>query len=66
MKAAVILLALLCAGCGPRDDTDPPEGRSGMVPLVDALTGCQYLKGPGYWNGALTPRLDRNGKQVCK
>jgi hypothetical protein len=29
----------------------------------DSLTGCQYLVSP---NGALVPRLDSTGKQVCK
>jgi hypothetical protein len=28
---------------------------------VDPLTGCEYLN----FNG-LTPRLDRNGKQICQ
>ena len=44
-----------------RDDTDG-EKRSGMKVLVDAKTGCQYL---GY-NSGITPRLDDEGKQICK
>lgn len=48
-----------------RDDSDPPwPEHSGLVPRIDALTGCQYLTTS---NGAITPRLDGNGKQVgCK
>ena len=44
-----------------RDDTDG-EKRSGMKLLIDAKTGCQYL---GY-NSGITPRLNNNGKQICK
>ena len=43
-----------------KDDTDG-EKRSGMKPLIDARTGCQYLAS----NGGITPRLDKNGKQIC-
>jgi hypothetical protein len=55
MKITLILLVLL-AGCDS-DDTDPPNGRSGMVLRTDTLTGCQYL----YANG-LTPHIDTDGK----
>lgn len=55
------------------DDTDPPRTsdwfpeRSGMELFADHLTGCQYLRGGSLFGGsALTPRLDANGKQVCK
>lgn len=47
-----------------RDDTDTGAwggGRSGMEPMTDALTGCQYLRTPG---GGITPRLDGNGRQL--
>lgn len=50
-----------------RDDTDAKTwggGRSGMIPVTDALTGCQYLKVPG---GGITPRLDAYGRHLgCK
>lgn len=46
-----------------RDDTDPPFGRSDMKIMTDHATGCQYLMGS---RGGLTPRLDENGKQMCK
>ena len=46
----------------PKDNTDPPDGRSGMALYTDALTGCQYL-GTGW--GGLTPRLYSDGVQVC-
>ncbi len=46
-----------------RDATDPPSGpRSGMQLRTDSGTGCQYLETKG---GALTPRMDRAGRQVC-
>lgn len=44
----------------PMDDTDPPDGRSGMNLHTDAMTGCQYLS-----RGSLTPRLDADGKHIC-
>lgn len=44
----------------PKDNSDPPEGRSGLGVHTDHLTGCQYLsKG-----SSLTPRLDAKGYQV--
>jgi hypothetical protein len=46
----------------PKDDTDPPDGRSGMSLHTDALTGCQYLAVP--FSG-MTPRLDGSGRHVC-
>ena len=46
----------------PKDDTDSPDGRNGMVLLTDHLTGCQYLRA----GGGVTPRMDRNGKQICR
>lgn len=44
------------------DDTDAPGRRSGMRLSTDYRTGCQYLASP--WGG-ITPRMDRNGKQIC-
>ena len=44
------------------DDTDPPNGRSGMTLLIDHGTGCQYL----YRSGAMVPRMDKNSKQICE
>ncbi len=43
-----------------RDSTDG-EDRSGMVPHIDARTGCEYLSVPG---GGITPRMD-HGEQIC-
>lgn len=62
---AVIILAWMVTSFAswmkPYDDTDPPGGRSGMDLLTDHGTGCQYL----YRSGAITPRMDANGKQMC-
>ena len=45
-----------------RDSTDPAHGgRSGLKIKTDALTGCQYLES----SHGLTPRLGRNGEQIC-
>lgn len=45
-----------------KDDTDPPNGRSGLAVKVDYLTGCQYLESPR----GLTPRLNPDGDQICR
>ncbi|WP_311270524.1 hypothetical protein [Sphingobium sp. WCS2017Hpa-17] len=46
-----------------RDATDPPSGaRSGVRLRTDSGTGCQYLETKG---GALTPRMGRDGRQIC-
>lgn len=65
VSMVLIALALLALGGSLRgDDTDPPDGRSGMRLLTDAHTGCQYLAVP---LGGITPRLDGEGRQVgCK
>ncbi len=62
----VTLLMLLALSYFPigRDDTDPGQygKRSGMKPIVDNLTGCQYLAIP---SGGITPRLDPSGLHIC-
>ena len=46
----------------PLDDSDAPDGtRSGMRPLTDHLTGCQYLAS-GF--GGITPRIDGQSHHV--
>jgi Family of unknown function (DUF6440) len=50
----------------PKDDSDPPDGRSGLVIYTDHLTGCQYLRAGSVFSRDLTPRLDKQGKQICK
>lgn len=61
---ALLIAASLSAGCNPKDDTDPPEGRSGLALHTDALTGCQYLAKPF---GGITPRVDGKGRHLgCK
>jgi len=50
-----------------RDDSDEPGWfgeRSGMSPMTDRMTGCQYLR---ISSGGITPRLDAAGRQIgCK
>lgn len=63
--------ALLLSGCTleiPRDDTDPPSGpRSGLVVFIDHLTGCEYLAlSINNTASPLTPRLQPDGKPVCR
>ncbi len=62
MKAAVILLALVCAGCHSRTE-DHDIKRHDPVVYRDTATGCEYLS-----TGrtiTLTPRLDAAGKHIC-
>lgn len=45
------------------DADDPSKYRlSGLTPMTDHRTGCQYLE---TFLGALTPRLDVTGKPIC-
>lgn len=37
--------------------------RSGSKLIIDYETGCEYL---GNIFGSVTPRLDGNGKQICR
>lgn len=48
------VISVLSWAATPHDDTDPPNGRSGVTIVTDYGTGCQYLKTPG---GGITPRL---------
>jgi hypothetical protein len=59
--ALLVVLTLIFSG--QRDDSDTADKRSGMKPRRDALTGCEYLETS---KGAITPRLGRDGKQVCR
>ena len=57
----MIIVASIMQPFEPKDDSDFPDHSSGMSVLTDHLTGCQYLG-----RGSLTPRMDANGKQICK
>lgn len=57
---ALMLYALLTTPTS-HDDSDPPNGRSGVAVVTDAKTGMQYLKTSG---GGITPRLDENGNHM--
>lgn len=48
---------------GSYDSTDKKPERSGLGLYTDAMTGCQYLSAKG---SGITPRLDENGKQICR
>ena len=59
-----ILTATALQHCAPVDDSDMSRwNRSGLVPHIDQRTGCHYLSRTF---GGPTPRLDRDGKQVCE
>ena len=59
---ALGMVPLAIVGCA-KDDTDPPNGRSGMDLFTDAATGCQYLGfGVGTNGKAITPRIAADGK----
>lgn len=70
-SVAILVAVSLVVGMGtrafggwmPTDDTDLSKRvRSGMTPLTDYGTGCQYLTAPG---GGVTPRLDPQGRPIC-
>jgi hypothetical protein len=45
-----------------RKDSTDGDYRSGLEIRVDNLTGCEYLES----RNGLTPRLDLDGRQICK
>lgn len=59
----VVVICQLILPFAPKDDSDSPTARSGMLVLTDHLTGCQYLATA---RGGITPRWTRDGEQVCK
>lgn len=75
MKAALILLVLLCAGCTQEkineisDAADQHQreanarGAGEVAAFRDSETGCEYV---GIQGRALTPRMAANGKQICR
>ena len=58
-----VFICHLILPLAPKDDSDSPTARSGMLVLTDHLTGCQYLTTS---RGGITPRWTRDGEQVCK
>lgn len=65
--AAVFIAICLIGRCSPKDDTDPPDGRSGLGLRVDHRTGCHYLTTVHlFGETSITPRMDGDGKQVCE
>jgi len=59
---AAVLLAL--TGCGRSESRAGNGGARTPYVWSDPATGCEYL---AQMDGkALTPRMDRNGKQVCR
>lgn len=71
-KAALILVVptiLLLYGCGCKEESSAPTYRlydnQSAVIWKDPETGCEYLS--GNLSGAdMTPRLGRDGKQICR
>lgn len=67
-----LFLAVLCfvlSDCitfFEHDDSDPPHGHSGMGIKRDELTGCEYLTRGALFGAAITPRMDKDGKQICR
>lgn len=64
MEIAIVAMVLfLCLVVyAAIEDANRPRTESGMRVYEDEETGCQYLGR----DGALTPRLDAEGKQICK
>jgi len=68
VAAAILLSVAALVGCAQRDDSDPVDGRSGLIVFTDHLTGCQYLSQPvlpGLVGADLVQRMRADGTQVC-
>ena len=64
MRRSLIALALLgLTGCGA---SEPDSFMSPYVFFTDPQTGCDYVVYRGAYGGGITPRMDADGKQVCK
>lgn len=75
MKGAIILFALLGAGCGQKKweeidrDTNKLRAESNKNTIdevsayMDSETGCEYV---GNGGRGLTPRMGSDGKQICR
>jgi hypothetical protein len=57
-----MILAVMLAGCSTKDDSDPPDGISGMTPLTDNATGCQYLARGAIFGESIIARIAADGK----
>lgn len=57
---AVVALIILTVDF-PKDSTDSVEARSGLSLYTDYSTGCQYVSA----GGGITPRMGKDGKQIC-
>lgn len=62
MKTTILVLAFLLNACQPQNRTDIGAGVS---IYTDTETGCQYVKA-AYIDGGLYPRMNIDGKQICK
>ena len=60
-KFILIIFALALSGCGK---WDYQSLGGGLAVYRDSLTGCEYLRPIGY--SALTPRVDADGKHICR
>lgn len=59
---SIIVLIMVFISSFAHNSTDYPGEHSGIKPHIDAKTGCHYLSTS---SGALVPRLDKNGVQIC-
>lgn len=57
-KIAIVMLALVCAGCTKRTG-DAGNGMRGLWVYQDAETGCEYVA--QHVEGGLSARIDSDG-----
>ncbi len=65
MKSIFTLAVLILAGCGERSNLMPDAKLNEPVVTKDSETGCEYLS-PTTAGFAMVPRVDRNGKHICR
>lgn len=64
MRAAALILLALLAGCDSRYGTANGTDLRDPEVYLDRDTGCEYLT--THHDVGLMPRVDRNGKHVCR
>lgn len=62
--AGSLSMAVFLGACGSDSEESTPS-KSEIEFYVDQSTNCQYIIYDGYNNGAMVPRMNADGTQMC-